>query len=281
MDSPRFTNNEDGAIALKAYCEGSGPPLIMLGGGTTGAAGFAPHAKQLAEEFCVIRLQTLNVDRAHNLQPLPRDYSIKLEAQSMRRSIDRLNLTQPIDVIGHSLGALIALDYALDRPRAVRSLVLSEPPAFWVIPASERNACPELWSMISIVRNFKPWIEPSDEDLVAFMKGLGETEFDPPLNTDPSREAWNAHRRCLRGLSAVAEHVDDVTRLAGFRAPVLFVEGIGTAVFHQCINERLAFHLPCTERLFLPGGHSAVLTVRDAFVGASRLFLNRAKHERR
>jgi pimeloyl-ACP methyl ester carboxylesterase len=96
----------------------------------------------------------------------------------MRRSIDRLSLNRPIDVIGHSLGALIALEFALNHPSVVRSLVLSEPPAFWVIPGCEREANPELWKMIAIVRRFKPSIEPTNEDLVAFVQGIGQIEMD-------------------------------------------------------------------------------------------------------
>ena len=269
---------EDAAIALDAQCEGNGSPLVMLGGGTTGAAVFAPHAKKLADKFRVIRLQTLNVDRAHSLQPLPSNYSIRLEAQCMRRSIDRLSLNRPIDVIGHSLGALVALDFALNHPSAVRTLVICEPPAFWVIPASERDANPDVWKMFATVRNFEPTIEPTDEHLVAFMKGIGETDVRAPAD-NVSQARWNARRRCLRGLSAVAEHVDDVARLADFRQPVLLVQGKETPLFHQRINERLAFHLPCSERLSLPGGHSSVLSAKGEFLAALRLFLTRTRAE--
>ena len=274
MGSLESAHDEHVAIALDAQCDGDGSPLIMLGGGTTGAAAFAPHAKELAGEFHVIRLQTLNVDRAHTLQRLPSNYSIRLETQCMRRSIDRLNLNRPIDVVGHSLGALIALDFALNHPSAVRSLVLSEPPAFWVIPASERNANPDVWKMIAVVRDFEPSVEPTDEHLVAFMKGIGEINVGAPAD-NVSREKWNARRRCLRGLSAVVEHVDDVMRLAEFRKPVMLVHGSETALFHQRINERLAFHLPCSERLLLPGGHSSVLTARGEFLAELRVFLAR------
>ena len=274
MGALESSHDEHVAIALDAHCEGHGSPLIMLGGGTTGAAAFAPHARELASAFRVIRLQTLNVERAHRRQPLPSNYSVRLEAQCMRRSIDRLNLNRPIDVVGHSLGALIALDFALNDPSAVRSMVLSEPPAFWVIPASERNANPDVWKMIDVVRNFRPSVEPTDEHFVAFMKGVGQIDVGAPTD-NVSRELWNVRRRCLRGLSEVAEHVDDVARLANFRKPVLLVHGSETAQFHQRINERLAFHLPCSERLSLPGGHSSVLTAGGAFVAELRSFLGR------
>jgi pimeloyl-ACP methyl ester carboxylesterase len=38
------------------------------------------------------------------------------------------------DIIGMSHGGVIAIVYALDDPRRVRTLILIEPPAFWMLP---------------------------------------------------------------------------------------------------------------------------------------------------
>ena len=118
--------------------------LAVIGGGITGASAFASHARILASHFRVVRLQTLNVERALRKQPLPRDYSIRLESQAMAESLDQLGLRTPVYIAGHSMGALVALDFALDNPARVRALVLSEPPAFWVVPPDEADACPEI-----------------------------------------------------------------------------------------------------------------------------------------
>src|SRR5829696_5193180 len=76
-------------LVLQAFCEGGGPPLVMLGGGTFGAVAFAPHAKLLARDFRVIRLQTLNLERSQP-QALPPGYSVKLESAAMTTALDRL-----------------------------------------------------------------------------------------------------------------------------------------------------------------------------------------------
>ena len=101
----------------------------MLGGGTRGAAEFAPHAHALASSFRVIRPQALNIERSEKHQPLPPGYSVKMESAAVARSIDRLGTTAAFDLVGHSLGALVALDFALDHPDRVRTLILAEPPA--------------------------------------------------------------------------------------------------------------------------------------------------------
>ena len=141
-------------VTLRALTEGTGPSLVMLGGGTTGATGFASHAADLATEFRVIRLQTLNVDYGENGKALPSRYSIKLESQAMSASLDVVAPTERVDIVGHSFGGLVALDFALDHQERVRSLVLSEPPAFWVVPGEEFRSSLDMQHMTSLVRQF-------------------------------------------------------------------------------------------------------------------------------
>src|SRR5262245_28847953 len=128
------------SLALQSFSEGAGSPLVMLGGGTVGAAEFTPHAGLLARDFHVVRLQTLNIERAQKTQPLPPGYSLKTESAAMTGSLDQLGITAPVNIVGHSFGALVALDFALDHPERVRAMVLAEPPAFWVVPTDELRA---------------------------------------------------------------------------------------------------------------------------------------------
>src|SRR5262245_66557072 len=88
--------------ALEAFIEGDGPPLVMLGGGTLGAAGFAPHARVLARDFRVIRLKTLNIERAQKQQQLPMGYSLKTEREAMARSQEQLRCKQQLNIVAQS-----------------------------------------------------------------------------------------------------------------------------------------------------------------------------------
>lgn len=247
----------------------------MLGGGTLGAAQFAGHARLLAIDFRLVRLQTLNVDRAQRTVPLPPSYSIKVESDAMRCALDGLGLTQPVDIVGHSLGALIALDFALDHPARVRSLVLSEPPAFWVVSPQELAASSEMQRVSRLVRQFQPQHEPTDEQLVQFHEALGAGCARPRGVAGDDKVSWAARRAALRGLSAVPDHRDDVSRLQHFRRPVLLIGGSDTAPFHRRINELLASYLPMSECVELSGGHHAISESRDAFLAELRKFLSR------
>jgi pimeloyl-ACP methyl ester carboxylesterase len=138
---------QDNSVALQVFSEGEGSPMVMLGGGTFGAAAFAPHAKVLATQFRVVRLQTLNVGTSQQKEPLPPGYSVKLESGAMRRALDKLGISMPIDLVGQSFGALVGLDFALDHPHRVRTLVLFEPPAFWTVPPEELRNTPDMRRM--------------------------------------------------------------------------------------------------------------------------------------
>jgi pimeloyl-ACP methyl ester carboxylesterase len=184
----------------------------------------------------------------------------------MSATLDAVAPAERFDIIGHSLGALVALDFALDHQARVRTLVLSEPPAFWVVPPEELRFAPDMAHMTTLVRNFSQRREPTDSQLVAFRRALGDYDANAPTTDDPRWPQWLRTRRCLRGLSAVTDHADEVERLKNFGRPVLLIAGADSPRFHRRINELLAAHFPIVESAELPGGHWAVNTARTAFL---------------
>ena len=266
---------ERAPITLQVFEDGRGPPLVMLGGGTDGAAAFAPHAQVLAKDFRVLRFQSLRIERSQSMQPLPRDYSIEAESAALAESLDRLRVRDGVNLVGHSFGALVALDFALDHPDRVRTLVLAEPPAFWVVRPEELRADAEMRSMCQLLRTLEPVNEPTDQQLVSFRRLLGRSGLEPVARGQPGWEEWVANRSALRGLAAVEKHTDDPERLRAFQKPVLIVTGKDTVNFHRRINDILATRLPLVERVELPGGHRAPTTARDEFVSELQAFLAR------
>ena len=180
-----------------------------------------------------------------------------------------------MDLVGHSFGALVALDFALDRPDRVRTLVLAEPPAFWVVPSEELSADGPMREMVELLRTFGPADEPTDEQLVRFRTQLGQAGVKPPAPGQPGWEDWVSQRSALRGLSAVANHTDDLGRLKGLRVPVLIVTGEATVGFHRRINDILAESLPVAEPRELPGGHGAPVAKPEVFFSEVRALLAR------
>jgi len=269
---PVEVNGQGAPLVLDSFVDGSGNPLVMLGG-LRGSDDFIPHAAVLSKQYRTIRLQRLNSSRARLKEPLPPDYSIATEMAGVLRTLDKLGVTGPVDLVGFSLGALIALELALDHPNRVRTLTLAEPPAFWVVSPEELRDTPDMRGMYDMVLTLGPKVEPTDDQLIRFRCLLGQCGLRPPEPPGPEWQEWVSRRSAMRGLSAVGRLSGDINRLGKFRKPVLIVTGTATASFHRRINDILAAHLPFAKRLELPGQHAAILTAQDEFLKSFRTFL--------
>src|SRR5687768_6535748 len=105
-------------MKMQTEMRGSGSPLVLVGGGLTGSKSWLPHAERLAGSRTVIRAQPVAVQLGLENRPLPSNYSLELESAALEAALD----PAPIDVVGWSYGAFIALDYALDHPERIRTL---------------------------------------------------------------------------------------------------------------------------------------------------------------
>lgn len=65
-------------------------------------------------------------------------YSATVHAQSLKMTLRSLHITGPVIIVGHSLGSLVAVQYAGLYPRHVQSLILCSPP-FYRPPKDRTN----------------------------------------------------------------------------------------------------------------------------------------------
>ena len=169
----------------------------------------------------------------------------------------------PAHVVGHSSGALIALDLACHTPHAVRSLALLEPPLLGVAstgphmaaltPAVERYAAADkagaIDGLFSLV--FGPgWRQAADR---AVPGGAEQAESDAATFFEselPGVGAWQFDSR----------------RAAQVRQPVLFMMGSATLPFHKEAGERIREWWPNSEHYVVPGATHALQVVEPAGV---------------
>jgi pimeloyl-ACP methyl ester carboxylesterase len=107
---------------LRYYYEihGSGEPLLLLHGGLGSIDLFEPGLPALAERRQVVAVEL----HGHGRTELgDREISLIDQGNDMAEIVKQLGFTQ-IDVMGYSLGAGVALRYAVQHPDAVRRLVL-------------------------------------------------------------------------------------------------------------------------------------------------------------
>jgi lipase len=250
-------------LTMKTEVLGDGEPLILMGGGLTGWLGMRPLAERLMAGREVVLPQLLNVQLGLEDRSLPPGYSVRMESEALAAALDGLSLGRPLDFIAWSYGALVTLDFALNRPEWVRTLTLIEPPALWVLTPKSRNL-PEIAEQERVLRALHDDI--SEAQLEEFLYIAAIVPPESPAREAPQWPVWTQHRRSLRNSAAVVEHQDDRARLERFQRPVLLVTGTGTAAFLRAIVEALQSQLPRAQTVEMPGGHAPHLASTDQFL---------------
>ncbi|GAA3860383.1 alpha/beta fold hydrolase [Streptomyces sp. NPDC003328] len=111
-------------LAYRVWGPPDAPPLVLLHALGEGAADWDRVAPVLARSRRVYALDL----RGHGLSDRPGDYALELMQSDVLRFLDSLGLDR-VDLIGHSLGGVIAYLFAADRPQRVAGLVLEDVPA--------------------------------------------------------------------------------------------------------------------------------------------------------
>jgi pimeloyl-ACP methyl ester carboxylesterase len=102
----------------------AGPPLVLLHGIGSRAASWLPVAPMLGERFHLYAPDL----RGHGESDKPdRGYGIPDYAADLAALLDTLGLERPL-VLGHSLGSLVALEWAAGHPGRAARIALEDPP---------------------------------------------------------------------------------------------------------------------------------------------------------
>lgn len=255
----------------KVLTEGEGIPVVMLNGGTADMNVFTDHSKELSRHYKVIRMEQFNVQYAAEGVMLPADYSVRMESEAIRFTLDSLDIKEPVVLVGHSYGGLIALDFALNHPKYIRSLVLIEPPVFHL--AEIKGESPEgIKKMQDLLKQFSPRAEITEEMVKQFRCELVNCD-SIDIHQHPLWNTWVKQKNRLRGLSVVSNFKIDLEKLHQFKKPVLIVTGTQTVPFHKRIDELLTEGFTDAKAANIHGGHTAVNTNAKEFIECLLKFL--------
>jgi pimeloyl-ACP methyl ester carboxylesterase len=256
----------------KVLIEGEGTPVVMLNGGTADMSVFTVHSKLLSGHYKVIRMEQFNVQYATDRLMLPKDYSVKMESEAIKSTLDSLNIKEPVILVGHSYGGLIAFDFALHHPDYIRSLVLIEPPIFGI--AEIKHESPNgMKKMQELSKKFTPQAEITEDMVRQFRCDLMNCDT-VDIRKHPLWATWLKQKNRLRGLSAINNYQIDLKKLHQFQKPVLIVTGTKTVSFHNRIDELLKAAFSVAKTASIEGGHAAVNTNPNEFIECLVKFLN-------
>ncbi|MGV9536625.1 alpha/beta fold hydrolase [Streptosporangium sandarakinum] len=129
----------DGAT-LHYEVRGEGPLLLLIPGGTGGAASFDDVADDLAADRTVVSYDPRGLSRSPLDDPEAPQH-VARHADDALRLLDLLSPEAPARVAGCSSGAIVALHLLATRPERVERVVAHEPPVVEVLPdAAEHRA---------------------------------------------------------------------------------------------------------------------------------------------
>lgn len=181
-------------------------------------------------------------------------------------------IDRPLDLIGHSFGATVALRIAVAAPEAVRSLTLIEPVLFAAHPDPDQHRRDaRMADLLSQGRD-----EEAAAGFLAVWGGQDLSALPPPARAHMTRQIR------LVAATAGALHDDDARilregGLEAINAPVLLIAGADSPPVIHAIVDALASRLPDVGRATVPGaGHMAPLTHSKAVAGLIGVNLDRA-----
>ena len=113
----------------------------------------------------------------------PKPYTVAGEARDVLQALDAQSV-EAAHVVGHSYGALIALEAAAEAPEKVRSLHLIEPPLLALLP-NDVDVQNMAESVREIYRCAEMWT--AEEITLAFFSHVASPEFAASL---PEKTVW-------------------------------------------------------------------------------------------
>lgn len=242
---------------------GGGSPLLLVHGTAADHNRWRPVLPALERRFTVHAVDR----RGRGGSGDSGDYAVGREFEDVAALVDSLG--EPVNLLGHSYGALCALEAAL-LTRNVRKLVLYDPG----IEVTDEEIYPH-----EVIGRLQALLEAGDRD------GVVETTMREVAGLPPeaveymrSQPAWrarlNAAHTIPRELRAVKDHGFEPERFAGLMVPTLLLSGGDTPAALRKATEAVNETLPGSHVVVMPGqGHAAMDTGTDLFTTEVLRFL--------
>jgi lipase len=234
---------------------GRGPRRVLALHCTLAFSGaWAGLARQVEQELTLVAPDMPNHGRSPDLDPQS-SFADTAYAGALAC------LDAPMDVMGHSFGAVIALRIAVERPEHVRSLTLIEP----VLMAMVKSDAPEAYAdLLAMESDFSTKLAVGDwaEGARSFNRTWGDGKRWAEL----SRRARDAMVRAIQVLPGARGIVYDdsanlIPRLDGVEVPCLLVRGADSPAVIRIVNSGIGNRLPDAREEIIDGaGHMAPVT---------------------
>ncbi|EOY9170974.1 TPA: pyrimidine utilization protein D [Raoultella ornithinolytica] len=236
-----------------------GAPTVVLSAGLGGAGSYWLPQRAALEQ----RYQLVSYDQngtGENAGPLPAGYSMAIMAQELNQALQAAGISR-FALVGHALGALIALQLALDFPDAISGLVLVNG---WLTLSPHTRRCFQVRERLLHAGGAQAWVEAQPlflypaEWMAARMPRL-EAEDALALSHFQGKE------NLLKRLQALKQ-ADFTRRAAAVACPTLIVSAHDDLLVPASCSRTLQAAIPGSQRVEMAwGGHACNVTDADTF----------------
>ncbi|HVF31500.1 MAG TPA: alpha/beta hydrolase [Acidimicrobiales bacterium] len=235
---------------------GSGPPLLLVHGGTADRSRWKPVVPALSARFTLL----IPDRRGRGLsKEEPEAYAIEREAEDLLAIVESVPGGGTVRVFAHSFGALVAMEAAM-RTKAIGAMVLYEPP--FPVPGGDVIDRP-------MMARFEELLAVDDREgaLEHFFTNVLEL---PPAVVEGMKGTpiWSARLAAVHTIVREGRAVQswrlDPERLASIQGPVRLLLGTETTPALDAASRALARAMPAWELVAIEGqGHLAIDAATD------------------
>ena len=175
------------------FDKGPGEPIVLLHGLGNNYESWTYVLENIDEtKNRVVAIDLLGFGSAP--KPADSEYSAKDHADAIIETLDKHNITQTV-LAGHSMGCLVAIEVARQRPDLVRKLVLLGPPLFKRVPGKLSKVnflkVEDVYSQLfRIIRKEKDMTLAAANGVVKFLPLIKGMEIN--------EDTWPAFKRSLK-----------------------------------------------------------------------------------
>jgi len=271
----KFVTVGENTYAYRQFGVGQGLPLVFFQHFTGTLDNWDPAVTdRLARDRSVVLFENAGIGRSNGKVP----ETVATMADHAMKFLDAIQLTR-VDVLGFSLGGMVAQVIALKRPRLLRRIILAGTgPEGGVGVAMDR---PELLKIFvdqkmppseKLLKLFFETTETSQSAGRRFVERLARRTKD--IDTPTNAEAAGAQ---LAAMAAWAKSGgEDHADLKKITQPALVINGNNDIMIPTVNSFTLSAHLPNAQLIIYPdSGHGALFQHAGAFTSHVSEFLDR------
>jgi len=262
--------NYDSGLTADVIDIGQGPPVLLIHSAGMGAAQWRVFMRALADER---RCLAPNLRGYGRSSAWPEGCAAEIGAEIALLESVADHAGTPLSVVGHSMGAWLALELARRRPRRYASLALIEPVVLGTLRAQGEEApLAEVGAMIEdVLAAFaRADIAAAMERFTDYWYGAGAWAAIPLAQRMP---IFARAGKMRADVEAVWRDRTPVAAFAGIGERTLVLSAERTTPAARRMAELLAGVLPKARRATIAGaGHMAPITHADALAAALKEF---------